>query len=173
MRSRHKLLNMLIYKNDTKCRDIPVAAIETEMEMISKEEIGKEKTNKPFSVALLTTFSTVLVPAWSSGVAANTVFEETTCEFRHIHKCANGKHHGSPGLSKCNPRYTSSIFQKRPHTQRRGFAPAQRRERRLTYMALSPSSSYRLLAVPPPGLPVGSAIWMRAVLAHSAWRLDG
>lgn len=38
-------------------------------------------------------------------------------------------------------------------------------------MALSPSSSYRLLAVPPPGLPVGSAIWMRAVLAHSAWRL--
>lgn len=41
-----------------------------------------------------------------------------------------------------------------------------------TYMALSPSSSYRLLAVPPPGLPVGNAIWIRAVLAHSAWRLD-
>lgn len=41
-----------------------------------------------------------------------------------------------------------------------------------TYMALSPSSSYRLLAVPPPGLPVGSAIWIRAVLTHSAWRLD-
>ena len=41
-----------------------------------------------------------------------------------------------------------------------------------TYMALSPSSSYRLLAVPPAGLPVGRAIWIRAVLAHSAWRLD-
>ena len=41
-----------------------------------------------------------------------------------------------------------------------------------TYMALSPSSSYKLLAVPPPGLPVGRAIWIRAVLAHSAWRLD-
>lgn len=43
MWSRHKLLNMLIYKNYTKCWDIPVAAIKTEMEMISKEEIGKDK----------------------------------------------------------------------------------------------------------------------------------
>lgn len=71
MWSRHKFLNMMIYKNDTKCRGMPVAATETEMEMISKEEIGKEKTNKPFSLTLLTTFSTELAPAyhveqWSS-----------------------------------------------------------------------------------------------------------
>lgn len=42
-----------------------------------------------------------------------------------------------------------------------------------TYMLLSPSSSYRLLAVPPPGFPVGRAIWIQADLAHSACRLDG
>lgn len=42
----------------------------------------------------------------------------------------------------------------------------------LTYMLLSPSSSYRLLAVPPPGFPVGRAIWIQADLAHSACRLD-
>lgn len=42
-----------------------------------------------------------------------------------------------------------------------------------TYMLLSPSSSYRLLVVPPPGFPVGKAIWIRADLAHSACRLKG
>lgn len=42
-----------------------------------------------------------------------------------------------------------------------------------TYMLLSPSSSYRLLVVPPPGFPVGRAIWIRADLAHSACRLEG
>lgn len=97
-------------------------AIESEMGMISKEEIGKEKTNKPFSLTLPTTFSTALVPVycveqwrscrclvWGDGLLVLTQ-----------PKCANGKHHVSPWLSNCNPRYASSIFHRTTtHTEER------------------------------------------------------
>lgn len=164
MWSMNKLLNMLIFEKEF--------AIESEMEMISQEEIGKEKTNKPFSPTLPTVFGTVLVPVYRVEQCSSCrycVWGDDSLVLTHP-KCTNGKHHGSPGLSH---RIHVKHFPQNDRTQTRGFASARRRERRLTYMALSPSSSYRLLAVPPPGLPVGSAIWMRAVLAHSAWRLDG
>lgn len=112
MWNRHKLLNMLIFEKKKK------TAIESEMERISKEE-------------LVWLFSPHLAQCsyrctvWSSGVAADIVFDETTRLFWHSQNAQMGNITSLLDSQTAIPDIAFST--KRPHTEERlGFGSAAR-----------------------------------------------